>query len=1100
MSDFVHLHCHSQFSLMDGLNSPEELCDAAKDLGQTAIAVTDHGTLSGHRELQRACRDRNMKPILGLEAYMSATDRFDRRKISAREDNTQVFNHLVLIAKNTEGLDNLNTLSRLAWTEGFYHKPRIDAELLEEYRNGIIVLSGCLNGLIAKAIENEDDTTARYWMRWFKNTFEDDFYVELQGHNPEHINHGLIGYANTFNANLIATSDCHFARAEERPLEEILLTLSTNPKVNKSEDYNSTKHLTDIFERLEALYEDRPISFKDLDVYVNDRTDVQGAMEKQEIFRTDLYDNTLAVLDKIDTYPLHEDLELMPTPKLKWGQTKDEELRIRAFDGLKDRGKDKNDNYKERLEEELSVIESMKFSDYFLVVADLVQFAHDQGIIVGPGRGSAVGSLLTYCLGITNIDPIEYGLLFFRFLNPDRNEMPDIDIDFQKSRRDEIKQYLIDTYENVASISTFTYFSEKGVIRDASRVLSVPLGDVNRALKKVDTFEEFEESSVEDVAQFRKNYPEALEYARKLRGRIRNVGMHAAGVVVSKEPIEHFAPIESRSDPKNKVSGRIPVVAQDMHECERIGLLKLDLLGLTMLDVIGDALTSVKKNHGVAMGMLDIPLDDDEVYKALSKGRTVGVFQADASAYTNLLKEMQVSSFEELAASNALVRPGARDTVGESFIKRKKGKEPVKYVHEKMEPFLSETYGVIIYQEQVMQAAVELGGLSMVDADKMRKIIGKKKDPKLFEQFKDAFVKGAQRYISKKQAEGLWENFEKHAGYSFNKSHAVAYSLLTYVTMWLKLHYPLEFMTALLRNEEDRDKQTEYLIEAKKMGLRVLLPHVNKSDKEFSIDGDAIRFGLNNIKYISDKISEKLMRERPFESYDQLVEAAEMKHSGINTRTIQALNAVGAAEFPENPLTGNEHQNYYEYLGIPKFDSYEFGNEVNDLLTYVDDFDETKTVILKGMVKSIKKGKGWSRIEVLDETGSCGIFHQEDTSIEPGQLYFILAANNRIHRFVPVDKVYNANKNSDDPFIKFLKNENVSDPQSKYVICFNKRKTKAGKMMGNVIVANDKREIRDLLVFPNTFRKVYGRIKEGTQIKPSIKRLQDGGLTLTEIN
>ena len=565
--------------------------------------------------------------------------------------------------------------------------------------------------------------------------------------------------------------------------------------------------------------------------------------------------------------------------------------------------------------------------------------------------------------------------------------------DFEDRRRKEVKDYLKKKFKHVASISTFTYFKDKGVVRDAARVFMVPLGDVNKALKSVDTFEDYMESP--NTKEFRTRYPEVTWLAERLRGKIRSVGVHAAGVVVAKDDIRKYAPIESREDANDKVSGRIPVVAYDMDTVADIGLIKLDVLGLKTLSVISDTLKSIKERYGEEIKLSDIKFDDADVYKMLSEGYTKGVFQAEATPYTNLLMKMGVNSFEDLAASNALVRPGAMNTVGASYINRKHGKEAIQYVNPIMEPFTKNTYGVIIYQEQVMQACVYLGGMTWSEADKVRKIIGKKKDAKEFDQFKDQFISGAEKHISKKQAQHLWHDFEAHAGYSFNRSHAVAYSMLSYYTAWFKHYYPLEFMFSLLKNEGNKDTRTEYLIEAKRLGLKVKLPHINESELYFSLKGDSIIFGLAEVKFISDSIANKIIDKRPFADYKDFMDKASKKGSGINSRAIAALNAIGGAAFTDNPRQGNEKDNYYEYLGIPTF-NLDLPPRIKAQARPISEFDELGSFVMFGMVKSIKRGNGWARIELVDETGSIGLFHNEQTQIETNQMYFILVGDNRI--------------------------------------------------------------------------------------------------------
>ena len=1085
---FTHLHVHSYYSLMDGLNSPAELAQAAKDAGQTALAITDHGTLSSHRDMQIACKEIGIKPILGVEAYISPTDRFD--KSSKTDKSIQAYNHIILLAKNQKGLSNIHALQELAWNEGFYHKPRIDREILKEYAEGIIVLTGCLNGLISKCIERGDLSDAKLLLKDFSKTFGEDLYVEVQSHNPKEINETLLQLADELKIKAVATGDAHFAKGEDRILEEAMLILSTSPKADKEADFEMSRQMKNMLDRFNYLYPDRRISFQDYNLFIQTRQEIEADFKQAGINRTDIFDNTMEIASKIGEYDFNRGLDLLPVPKTN----ADKKLAEMALEGLKRLSLDQDKVYVDRLEEELSVIKDKKFASYFLVVADMINWAKTNNIMVGPGRGSAAGSLVCYTLGITDVDPIKYDLLFFRFINPERNDFPDIDTDFEDRRRKEVKDYLKKKFKHVASISTFTYFKDKGVVRDAARVFMVPLGEVNKALKSVDTFEDFVESP--NTKEFRLKYPEVTWLAEKLRGKIRSVGVHAAGVVVAKDDIRKYAPVESREDAQDKVSGRIPVVAYDMDTVADIGLIKLDALGLKTLSVISDTLKSIKDRYGKTIELSKIPLDDKNVYGMLSEGYTKGVFQAEATPYTNLLMKMGVSTFEDLAASNALVRPGAMNTVGASYINRKHGNEAVKYVHPIMQPFISNTYGVIIYQEQVMQACVYLGGMTWSEADKVRKIIGKKKDAKEFDQFKDQFIAGAEKHISKKEAQHLWHDFEAHAGYSFNRSHAVAYSMLSYYTAWLKFYYPLEFMFSLLKNEGNKDTRTEYLIEAKRLGLKVRLPHVNESDVYFSLKEDAIVFGLAEVKFISDSIANKIIEKRPYKDYDDLIEKASKKGSGINSRAIAALNAIGGAAFQDNPRSGKEKDNYYEYLGIPTF-NLDLPPRIKAQARPIEEFDELGSFIMFGMVKNIKRGNGWARVELVDETGSIGLFHNEQTPIETNQMYFILVGDNRIARYV---KVSDISKESKDMFVDYLYRKEYDLAEKEYVVIdFTPYKTKAGKMMAHIVMSDKDKNLTRAIAFPTMYKIALAKMREGMKCQVILSKLDDGTLNIKEI-
>jgi len=1086
---FTHLHVHSYYSLMDGLNSPKELCQAALDAGQTAIAITDHGTLSSHRDMQIAAKELGIKPILGVEAYISPTDRFDRS--SKTDKSIQAYNHIILLAKNKKGLENINILQELAWNEGFYHKPRIDREVLKEYAEGIIVLSGCLNGLIAKCIEKGEFSEAKLILKDFSKTFDDDFYIEVQSHNPHEINSKLLELADELKIKAVATGDAHFAKEEDRILEEALLILSTSPKADKDMDFDMSRNMKNMLDRFNYLYPDRRISFQDMNLFIQSRSQIEADFKNTGINRTDIYENTMEIANKVSEYDFNQNLDLLPVPKTD----ADDKLRELAYRGLERLQKASDDVYVARVEEELAVIASKNFASYFLVIADMINWAKENNIKVGPGRGSAAGSLVCYSLGITDVDPIKYDLLFFRFINPERNDFPDIDTDFEDRRRKEVKEYLKKKFKHVASISTYTYFKDKGVVRDAARVFMIPLQEVNRALKTVDTFEDFIDSP--NTKDFRTRYPEVVWLAERLRGRIRSVGVHAAGVVVAKDDLRNYAPVESREDSQDKVSGRIPVVAYDMDTVADIGLIKLDALGLKTLSVISDTLQSIKERSGKDINLSELTMDDPKVYKMLSEGYTKGVFQAEATPYTNLLMKMGVDKFEDLVASNALVRPGAMNTVGAAYINRKHGKEAVDYSHVIMKEFTENTYGVIIYQEQVMQACVYLGGMSWSEADKVRKIIGKKKDAKEFDQFKDQFIAGASKQITQKKAEQLWHDFEAHAGYSFNRSHAVAYSMLSYYTAWLKSYYPLEFMFSILKNENDKDARTEYLIESKRLGLKIKLPHINESDVYFSLKSDSIVFGLAEIKFISDSIANKILERRPFADYSDFVDKASKKGSGINSRAITALNAIGGAAFADNPRIGNEKDNYYEYLGIPTFNLEGIPPRIKAQARPIDDFDDLGSFVMFGMVKSIKRGTGWARVELVDESGTVGLFHHEDTQIEPNQMYFILVGDNRIARYVNVKDI---NPDAPDLFIDYLYRKEYDLEEDEYmVINFTPYKTKAGKMMSHIVLSNREKELTRVIAFPTMYKMSLAKMREGMKCKVVLAKLDDGTLNVKEI-
>jgi len=1088
--NYVGLHVHTHFSLFDGIATPEELVDRAVGLGMPALAITDHGTLSGHRELYRVAKAKGIKPILGLEGYMCA-DISDTRDKSEREGQQDlVYNHIILLAKNKIGLENLNKISELSWTDGFFKKPRFDFSILEKYREGIIVSSACPSSVLVKALEEEEFALAKKYISWFQERFGQDYYIEVMPHNEPHINKHLLDLADEFGIRAIVTPDCHHADKSQIEIQEFKLLMNTHAKIQKDTNYEKSKKQPDMMKRLDYLYgEDRQITFNKFDIHLLSYEEMKQAMQAQGIDREDIYSNTLLLAETVEDYYIQEGLDLLPVQY----KSPDKELAKLALEGLAERGLAENQEYLDRLDEELLIIKNKKFAPYFLVVSNMINWAKKEEIMVGPGRGSSAGSLVCYALRITDIDPIKHGLLFFRFINPERNDFPDIDTDIQDTRREEVKDYLVRQYRHVASIATFLEFTGKGIVRDVSRVLNIPLSDVNKVLKTVDSWDDY--CTSKSTREFREKYPEVEEYGEQLRGRIRGTGIHAAGVVTAKEPIFRHAPLETRSSAGS--DERIPVVGVDMEEAEKIGLIKIDALGLKTLSVLKNTIDMVKENHYVDIDLLSIDMDDKDVYEMLSSGYTKGVFQCEAAPYTNLLIKMGVKNLAELAASNALVRPGAANTIGKDYIDRKHGRQNINYLHQILKPFTEDTYGCILYQEQVMQACVQLGGMSMSEADKVRKIIGKKKDAKEFDEFKDRFISGASKYISPNDALDLWHDFEAHAGYSFNKSHAVAYSTLSYWTAWLKYHYPLEFMFALLKNEKDKDGRTEYLIEAKRMGISIKLPHINDSDKDFKIEGKGIRFGLSAIKYISDTIAERYIAARPFNSYKELEEFTFTKGNGVNSRALQALRVIGAATFSDHPRNDNDiKENLYEYLNLPEF-NITIPSHYYAFINDIEGFEEKGSYILMGMIKSIKRGTGWSRVEILDKTGSVGIFDDEGTTIETGRTYLILASDNRIVSTIPVDEI----KGSDKALIKFLSYKQLPYTEEEmFVVSFKPRMTKAGKKMATLTLADTSRDLHTVTVFPTAFPKAYMKIEEGKAYKFSFGKTKDGTITLEDVN
>jgi DNA polymerase-3 subunit alpha len=1109
--NYTELHLHDHHSALDGLNTPAEYMKRAKEIGMTHLAQTNHGTLAGHREFQSAAKEAGIIPILGVEGYISETDRFDRRAKAKRQDGTNVYNHIILLAQDEAGLQNLNKLNELAWTEGFYHKPRFDMELLEEHSNGLIILSGCLSGLLSKAIERGDMQAAIDHAKNLSRIAPGRFYIEVQGHNPPELNEMLLTIADRLDIPAVATSDCHYAREEDLWVEEALLILSTNPKKRMGDfDFSKSQKL-DYLERYNYMYPDRTMTFQEFDLFLHKAEQHQTAFAKQGITRTDIIENTMRVAESIGEYPYHQGLDLLPQPK---GEDPDEILERKCREGMERRGFKGIKKYEDRLTEELEIVKGKNFSTYFLIVADAVQWAKKKGIMVGPGRGSGAGSLVNYVLDITDIDPIEYGLLFFRFIDPERDDYPDIDMDFEDKRRDEVKEYLRRKYKNVASIATFSYFKDKNVIKDAARVLRVPVADVNRATKNVDAppghdfFDVFKDSP--QGQEFNAKYPDVMALAGALRGRIRSAGMHAAGIVMSKMELSDVSPIQTATNPADKQGARISLLALDMDEAADIGLIKFDFLGLKTLAVIADCVKLIKERHNIDIDLARLPLNDKNVYAMLAEGNTKGVFQCEATPYTKLLMKMNVDTFNDLAVSNALIRPGAMNVFGNSYLKRKAGKEKSTRIHPLVDKYMEESFYLPIYQEQSMRLVSDLAGMGMSMANKVRKITAKKQDVALLAKYREQFIAGATANVGAEMAEFLWTSIEETASYQFNLSHSVAYSKVSYWTAWLKHYYPKEFMVSILNNESDKDSITDYMIETKRLGMKILLPHINKSQPKFSIEGDDIRMGLSNIKFISEITAAKLIDRVPYGGYNELEAWVTTKGNGLNTRCLTGMNAIGAARFEDNPLHGNERSNFYEYLGIPEFDLGSVPGVIRAQLTPIKEekdedgnvitegYEEKGVYLIRGMVRDIMRRDTWARVDILDNTGNVGIFTDEDTEIAAGSLYVFLVQDNRIAKWCLDEEL---TENKDDPFVKYLWELDYPDmPDSMYkVVHFHARKSKKGTNFANMIVADNQKNLTSVIVFDQVFKKAQVKCAPGAVVDIELERMKDGSITLRNI-
>lgn len=1074
------LHCHSEYSPLDGYCSTDELAARAVELGMPAASITDHGTMAGHRSFQRSAKKFGIKPVLGEELYYSETDRFDRRTKASRQDGTSTYVHLIALAMNDNGLKNLQAIDREAWL-AFYNKPRMDWELLEAYHEDIIFTSACMGGLLSKSIERGEFNTAYEQAKKFKDLLGDRYYIELQGHNPSTLNHDLLELADSLRIKPMIAEDSHYASPDQKLMQEIFLILSTHPKMNKEADLKTASKL-ELMDRLNYLYPDRKMTFKDIDLYIGGYELRKQELDSMGITRHDVYENTLEIASRIEDYSYYEGLDTLP----KISDNPLEELREKVFAGLKKKGLDENPVYINQANYELKVVEEKGIPTYFLLLEDAKAWADKQGIRSGFGRGSSAGSLICYATNITGLDPLKFNLLFERFLDPDREDYPDIDWDIQDDRRHEVKKYLADKYGYVASISNILTYKGKKAIKDAARALGVSYAEANRAIKTIQGIDEITGHDV--IAEFRKaakefceKYPEVPDVAEKLFGKINGYGMHAAGMVIADRPISDYAPIETRK--KAGSDERIETVALDKNECESLGLIKMDLLGLSNLTVVDRAIKFIRENKGMIIDLNKINYNDPDVYHMLSQGRTMGVFQCEAAPYTKLLMRMGCRDFNDLVVSNGLVRPGAWNAIGEDYIAVKSGKKKEIKIHSLVSDFMDETFGYPIYQEQMMKMSVALAGFTRGESNILRKGIGKKKR-EVIDKFKGQFIDGASMNVDRKVAEKLWTSFEESGAYAFPKAHAVAYSMLSYQTAWLKYHYPLEFMCAVLMTEENNEKITDYLLECKQMGIRIQLPHVNHSNIKFSIEGESLRMGLSNVKFISDIVARKIIDKRPYASYEEFLEYSKSKGSGINARAVSTLNEFGGASFEDNPVPEDYKNKLYEVLGIPAFDTNLITQKMKEQLTPLEEYLDDETFIVMAVVKGIKRGEGWARVDMVDSSGKAGAFADQDIDLTKGNMYLFLIGNNRIMKTIDLNNLHE----NDEIIMDFLRRPILNEitPGQHKILHAKRITTKTGKKIANVVVCDSEKSLQTLMVFSKDLPLVSASCKIGSVRKLNI--------------
>lgn len=879
---FVHLHNHSEYSLLDGASKINTMVEKAKKDAQEYIALTDHGNMFGALDFYKTCVKNGIKPIIGFEAYL-AQDRFDK----TIKGNF----HLTLLAKNNIGYQNLLKLSTFSYTEGFYYKPRLDKQLLREYSDGIIAGSACLHGEINYYLLNDDYDMAKKACLEYQEIFgKDNFFIEIMRHDLEEqikIEKNLIRLSNEINAPLVATNDCHYLNKEDAKAQDALLCIQTNKLI---EDLDRMRMRTEefYFKTQEEMYD----KFSDL---------------------KEASDNSYLIAKNCD---IELELGKLIYPIYSQNIESDNKLLEKiAIDGLEKRLKNfglenKKNTYYQRLEYELSVIKQMKFSGYFLIVWDFVNYAKSHSIPVGPGRGSAAGSLVSFSLGITDIDPIKYGLLFERFLNPERISMPDVDVDFCVERRDEVINYVQEKYGhyNVAQVATFGTMLSKAVIRDVARVMGFSYAHADKIAKLIPTNATLDEA-INQVSQLKKMIQEdkqiekLFDLSKTLEGLKRHASKHAAGVVISQEPIYNRCPLY-------KPAGEEAIIAQFSKEhLEDVGLIKFDFLGLRNLTVIDFAVKLIKKYEDGNFNLLNIPTDDSEVFKLLQSGLTLGVFQLESSGMQKLISELKPTVFEDLIALVALYRPGPLGSgMVKDFIERKHGISKVEYPLPQLEPILKETYGIILYQEQVMQIANVLAGYSLAEADILRKSMGKKDKEKMAQQ-RSVFVKRCvENNIDEKKAESIFDLMEYFAGYGFNKSHSAAYAYIAYQTAYLKTHYPAYFMCALLTSEANNtDKVAIYIDECNRLNIPILPPDINESHVNFTVvsqkdsDKKAIRFGLSAIKNVGTAAIETIIEERkkgPFKDLPDFLTRVDQRK--VNKKVVESLIKSGCFDFFNN--------------------------------------------------------------------------------------------------------------------------------------------------------------------------------------------------------
>ncbi len=878
MSKFTHLHIHSHYSLLDGLTKIDDLVARVKELGMDSVALTDHGVLYGAVEFYKKARAAGIKPILGLETYVAPRDRFSK-------ETSERYYHLILLAESNTGWKNLIKLSTKAHLEGFYYKPRVDKDLLRECHEGLIALSACLGSEIGQALLEGNTEKAERIAREYEEIFgKGNYFLEIQKHpriaDSEKIETGLIDLSRATGIPLVATQDSHYLRSEDAEYHDVLLAVQTG---NQLADQDRLTMKDDDFSLLS------PEAMAEKFVRVPEAIAQTSVIAERCNVELQLGKVILPNFPKPEDKTANEYLSDLINEKIGNRFTKEKQT----------------PELLKRLEYELTTIEKTGFADYFLIVADMINWAKTHGIAVGPGRGSAAGSLASYILGITDINPLEYNLLFERFLNPDRVQMPDVDMDFADTRRDEVLAYLREKYgtDHVAQIITFGTMMARAALRDAGRAMGFSYNFCDQIAKLIPfnptqgMKEGWLDRCLAMVPELKSTYEgnvdakRLIDTARHLEGVARHASVHACGTVISKEPLVNYLPLQLAPQDKNNV-----ITQFEMHSVEDLGLLKMDLLGLRNLTVIEETVRLVKDTRGEELKISELPLNDKKTFELLRAANTTGVFQFESSGMKRYMKEIEPTSIEDLIALVALFRPGPMELIP-SFINRKHGREKITYLHPLLEPILKNTYGIGVYQEQMMQIARDLGGYTLAEADTLRKAIGKK-IKKLLDEQKEKLISGMRKKgIPQKTAQAIWELFPPFARYGFNKSHAACYALIGYRTAYLKAHYPEEFMAGLLNSElSDIDRISVLIEEAKQSNIGILPPDINKSFVNFTPEGEKIRFGLVAVKNVGEEIAKNIIEERirggPFKNFEDFL--SRVQHKDLNKKSLESLIKGGA--------------------------------------------------------------------------------------------------------------------------------------------------------------------------------------------------------------